>query len=84
VSRLSLFTVLLVLCAPVFADQMVTSVPEASPLALWALGTLILASTRFGKRRKNTAAPRRRAADQKTWGTKRRAGRVADAGAAEA
>jgi hypothetical protein len=72
------------LAAPVLAGEMATSIPEASPLALWALGTLILASTRFGRRRKNTPAPRRRASDQKTWGVKRPGARVTDAGAAGA
>jgi hypothetical protein len=81
---MSLFVVLLGLSAPVLADEMATSIPEASPLALWALGTLILASTRLGRRRKNTPTPRRRASDQKTWGVRRRGERVTDAGAAEA
>jgi hypothetical protein len=72
------------MAGPALAEGMATSVPEASPLALWALGTLILASTRFGRRRKNTPTPRRRASDQKTWGVRRRAARVSDAGAAGA
>jgi hypothetical protein len=84
VSRFPVCVLLLAATAPALAEPMETSIPEASPLALWALGTLILACTRLGRRRKSTPSPRRRAVDQKTWGVRRRAAPVADAGAAEA